>query len=122
MLLDRATHTITVIPKQYKDDGYGGSSWVDGEPVVMTGAMQPMSASESEALGLQANTTYNFITRGPWPYASETEMIWSGPNGEWPGRKWDQVGEANVYSMSRRTRHVSVTFKAQQGVPIGSSL
>ena len=122
LLLDKGPHTVSVIPQLAKDDGYGGTEWVDGEPVPVRGSMQPTSATETQAMGLQANTSYSFITRGPWPWPSETEVLWEGPSGQWPGRKWDQVGEANVYSTGRLTKHISITLKAQKGVPVGLSV
>lgn len=112
-LLDNGPHTVGVIPRKSVDDGYGSFTLVDLPQVDVQGSCQPQSATEQEAMGLQGMVTYSFITRGPWPWNMVSHIIWEGPDGQWPGRKWDQEGEAMVYGMGRRTQHVQVTLKAR---------
>lgn len=99
-LLDRGPHTVVVTPKVEVPDRYGGTSYVDGDPVNVRGAMQPVSADESEGLGVQADTSYRFIGRD-WPGGIHATAVWAG-------RIFDQEGEARRYSMSARTTHVDV--------------
>lgn len=112
-ILDDGPHVIQVVPRQAVDDGYGGTKYVDLPPKEVRCMVTPQSASESEAMGLQGEVTYGVITRGPWPWTMVSKIIWSGANDEWPGREWDQVGEARVYAMSPGIAHVQVTMKAR---------
>lgn len=112
-LLDDGPHEVQVIPRLAVDDGYGSTKFIDQPPVRVRGSCQPQSATEQELLGLQGQVTYQFITRGPWPWDMVSHVIWEGPNAEWPGRKWDQEGEAKIYGMGRRTQHVDVTLRAR---------
>lgn len=115
-LLDNGPHKITVIPKLESDDGYGSITYEDGDPVDVWGSVQSLSASEAETMGVQAQNSKIFITRGPWPWALTSSIIWEGAQGEWPGRKWDQQGEAKNYDMSPRTAHVDVIFTSRTGI------
>lgn len=104
-LLDRGPHTLVVTPKLKQTDPYGGTAIVDGAPVTVRGSVQPVSADESEALGVQAQTVYRFIGRS-WPGGIRSTAVWNG-------RTFDQQGEPKIYSMSRRTAHVDVILTAR---------
>lgn len=104
-----------VIPRVRVEDGYGGWKFVDGDAVAVHGSCQPMSVAETEALGIQASVTYQFITRGPWPWPMTSRVVWEGPDGQWPDREWDQHGEAKIYGMPGLTKHIDVTLKAREG-------
>lgn len=104
-ILTRGPHVVTVTPKTKTTDRYGGTVWVDGEPVTVRGAVQPVSAEESESLGVQAATSYRFIGK-EWPGGVHATA-------EWNGRVFDQQGEPRRYSMSARTAHVDVILTAR---------
>lgn len=110
-LLDRGPHAVTVTPMVEVNDGMG-STLEPGEPVpVPRVAVQPVSAEESEALGVQALTSYRVIGRGPWPGGmNSTVLVDAGP---FAGRVFDQSGEARVYGMSPRTAHFDVLMTAR---------
>jgi hypothetical protein len=70
-----------------------------------------VSVEESDALGLQASTTFRVIGRGPWPGGLYSRIAWQqDPSAE---REFDQVGEARIYSVRRRTAHFDVILKAR---------
>jgi hypothetical protein len=104
-LLDRGPHTLVVTPKVEVTDRYGGTTYVDGDPVTVRGSVQPVSTEETEALGVQVDTTYRFIGRD-WPGGIHSTVVWDG-------RNWDQQGEARRYGMSPRTAHVDVILTAR---------
>ena len=114
-LLDRGPHAVTVTPMVKVKDSMG-TSIEPGDPVPVAGvAVQPMDATEAEALGVQARTSYRVIGRGPWPGGiNSTVRIDTGP---YAGRTFDQNGEARIYGMSPRTAHfdVLITSRGAEG-------
>lgn len=103
-LLDRGPHTVTVVPQIVVQDRYGETT-ADGTPVPVRCSVQPMSADETSAAGLQVETAYRVIARD-WPGGPYSRV-------EWDGRVWDQQGEPKRYGMSERTRHVDVVITAR---------
>lgn len=112
-LLDRNRHTVYVTPRERVDDGYGSYKYRDLPEVAVPGNCSVQSATEQETMGLQGSVTFNFTTRHPWPWSMVSVVRWDGPNGRWPGRMWDQEGEARVYDSSPRVAHTNVVLKAR---------
>lgn len=110
-LLDRGPHTVTVTPMVEVRDSMG-TTLEPGAPVtVQRVAVQPLSADEAEALGVQARTAYRVIGRGPWPGGINSSIrVDTGP---YAGRVFDQDGEARIYGMSPRTAHFDVAMTAR---------
>lgn len=106
---------MVVTPKIKQRNAYGEWDRVPGTPVTVAGVMvQPFEASgasgaqnERSALGgPQADSQYRVTGRGPWPGGTHSEVAWNG-------RIWDQVGEAKVYSVSRRTSHFDARIEVR---------
>ena len=107
-LLDRGPHSVTVTPMVEVQDSMG-TTIQPGTPVSLSGlALQPVEASEAEALGVQARTSYRVIGRGGWPGGVHSVVrVDAGP---YAGRSFDQSGEARIYGMSARTAHFDVVI------------
>lgn len=112
-LLDRGPHAVTVTPMVEVKDSMG-TTLEPGDPIHVGGvALQPVSAEEAEALGVQARTSYTLIGRGDWPGGvNSTVTVTAGP---YEGRTFDQSGEARIYGMSPRTAHYDVTLTSRYG-------
>lgn len=110
-LLDRGPHAVTVTPMVEVSDGMG-STLEPGDPVAVSRvAVQPVSSDEAEALGVQAQTSYRVLGRGPWPGGINSLVrVDVGP---YAGRMFDQQGEARLYGMSARTAHFDVVLTAR---------
>lgn len=110
-LLDRGPHAVTVTPMVKVSDSMG-TTIEPGTPVAVDNiAVQPVSADEAEALGVQARTSYRVIGRGPWPGGiNSTVRVDAGP---YAGRTFDQDGEARIYGMSPRTAHFDVLITSR---------
>ena len=110
-ILDRGPHVVEVTTK-VKSEGSLGTEYKSGPPVVVRNvAVQPVSAEESQELGITARTTYRIIGRGEWPGGvMSTVKILTGPT----SGVFDQHGVARYYGMSGRTAHYDV-FIIQRG-------
>lgn len=109
-LLDRGPHSVTVTPMVTVGDSMG-TTLQPGTPVAVEHiAIQPVSAEESEALGIAVSTSYRIIGRGGWPGGVHSRVLVDvGPNA---GRTFDQHGDAREYGMSPRTAHFDVVIKS----------
>lgn len=110
-LLDNGPHQVEVISREVVEDKLGRTV-KDSTPVVVRGvAVQPVTADEATAFGVQAQSSYRVIGRGNWPGGLHSKVrVLVGPEA---GRLFDQSGEARVYGMSRRTAHFDVLITAR---------
>lgn len=109
-LLDRGPHSVTVTPMVEVEDSMG-TTIQPGTPVPLVGvAIQPVTAEESEALGVSVSTSYRIIGRSGWPGGVHSRVLIDvGPQA---GRTFDQHGEARQYGMTQRTAHFDVIIKS----------
>lgn len=106
-IIDRGPHTVEVTPK-VKTSGSLGTEYKNGPPVIVRRvAVQPISAEESQELGIVAHTSYRIIGRGKWPGGALSKVrVVVGPT----NATFDQHGDARIYGMSKRTAHFDVTI------------
>lgn len=104
-LLTRAPHAVTVYPQVRSFDEVGAPMLSDGDPLVVSGMMQPASTGEVQAFGagVVGTASWTFYCAGPWPGGPHSRV-------EWQGRVFDQEGTARIHSVSRRTAHVEVSL------------
>lgn len=102
----RGVHEVQVRRVIETDSPYGPERHVT-DPVTVQCNVQPVSAEESQALGLSTATVYRAKywpgEHGgtPWPGGPYSRIIWRG-------REFEQRGDALESSMSPRTAHVKV--------------
>ena len=112
-LLDRPPHEVWVTPKVRTVDKYGEAVYVDGDRVgPIPCAVQPFTSGQNNVTGVKIEKYGTQVKVGYNVYALEWP---GGPSStvEWQGRKYQQDGEAQVYSMSANTAHVKVGIIAQ---------
>lgn len=108
-LLDNGPHSVTVYPQVKVPQVNNSVVYVDGPPVVVSGLrIAPANAEERQVLGVQPGTTAVIRGRGPWPGGIHSQV-------QWRGRRWDQVGEVEVFDagLTGRTHHIQVTIRAR---------
>ncbi|WP_237211820.1 hypothetical protein [Rothia nasimurium] len=110
-ILSNLPHRCSVVPKT-KVEGRHGVEMVDGEPIEVPCFVQAVSAEELESEGLQVATAYRVFATA-WPGGPYSTVIYEGDLGQWPGRRWSQVGEARRFGHSSRTSHYSVIISAK---------
>ena len=101
-ILSNGPHTCVVTPRVRSRGDAGEPVWTDGSPVTVSGGMmQPAGSSENNVQGTTVSSLWRWISEGPWP---------GGPHSvvEWKGRKFDQIGSAQEFSIGQFTRHVEV--------------
>lgn len=102
----RGVHEVQVRRVIETDSPYGPERHVT-DPVSVQCNVQPVSAEESQALGLSAATVYRLKYfpgehgGAPWPGGPYSRITWQG-------REYEQRGDALESSMSPRTAHVKV--------------
>lgn len=117
-LLDHGPHTVVVTPKVQEADGYGGSKYVDGDPVTIEGcSVQALTSDEKQTLnGSEVDATDRVIWRGPWPGGPKSKVEWHDAVFN-EDVTFNQVGIPRRYSMSPRTRHVDVLLQQVSAEP-----
>lgn len=109
-LLDRNPHQVTVTPMVTVEDSMG-STLQPGTPVTLQVAIQPLNATEAEALGVQGKLSCRVIGRSGWPEGVSSKVhVDEGP---YAGRTFDQEGEPRRYGMTDRTAHYDVTITSR---------
>lgn len=107
-LLDDGRDTVTLYPEIVSVDVLGnpGKRVPDlANPVEVTGRVQPVLQTETDANGQQVQTRYRFITR--------TFLAGAFARANWDGRDWDVVAEPARRNGSDTTRHTTVIFQAR---------
>lgn len=116
-LLDRPPHTVTIIPKIRVEDEYGVHYEEDTPVENVPCAVQPYTSGQNnvsgvkiKAYGTQVKTGYTILTRGVngvWPGGPASIIIWRG-------ERYQQDGEAQLFSMTPRTWHFQVGMIKEQ--------
>lgn len=104
-LLDRGPHQLSVQQRQIDRSSPHGLKYTPiGSPVVVRGAFQPVSASESNVDGLVALTQRRWISR-TWP--GDIHSIATATDGS----TWKVVGDPQHYAMSPGTDHYEILLQ-----------
>lgn len=108
-LLDDGRDVVTLYPEKVVTDVLGnpGKRVPDMDnPVELTGRVQPVSFTETDANGQQVQSRWRFITRsfpaGAWALVT------------WDGRDFDVVAEVARRNGSDTTQHVTVILQARK--------
>jgi hypothetical protein len=108
-LLDDGRDTVTLYPEKVVNDVLDnpGKRVPDlDNPVTLTGRMQPVSFSETDANGQQVQSRWRFVTRS-FPAGAWAKVTWNG-------RDFDVVAEAARRNGSDVTKHVTVILQARK--------
>lgn len=99
-------HRLLVQRYELVTGGMGQDERVaQGDPVPVRGNLYPLTADESESLGLVNTETRAFhIHHGRWP-GDQHSVATHG------GKKWEQVGPVVDYEMGMNTRHQRVILR-----------
>lgn len=102
MDLEFPPHTVTVTPRKstLKDDS-GTTIPTKNAPVIITGAMLPLSSKEERTRGLSIDTGFKFLTKSVWVGGPVSTVLWNG-------RTLKQHGEARTFDFGSPTDHTVV--------------
>lgn len=104
-LLDRGPDVVQVQPYLLARDADGNPVLVGGAWVFVYCRVHPSTTDEVQALG-DVSLTDRRITARYWP-SDGNGVVW------WDGRTWDIVGEPELSSGRRTTRHYRVRIRAR---------
>lgn len=112
-LLDNPPHEVWVTPRRRTTDRYGEAVYEVGERVgPIPCAVQPYTSGQNNVTGVKIEKYGTQVKVGYTVFA----LSWPGGPAsvvEWKGRKYQQDGEAQVFSMSPNTSHIEVGIIAQ---------
>lgn len=108
-ILDNPPHEVYVIPKITGTDKYGKATIREGDKIgPIPCAVQPYTSSENnvtgvkiKAFGTQVKVGYTVFVRGGWPGGPASIILWNG-------ERYQQDGEAQLFSMSPTTTHQEI--------------
>lgn len=104
-LLDQGTHTVMVYPAVQTTDSDGNPVSVAGPGYAHRASIQPLSATESNELGVGTTEVYRLRFAKPEPVIGPASQI------GWLNTQWSIVGYPRRHTGSTNTEHLVYHIK-----------